>query len=99
MDGLEEKLTPDVKAVVLTHASHVSGDLFPMAAVGALCRARDICFLADGAQTFGVLPVDMAGWGVDGLVFPGHTRPAGSGGDGRPGPVPPAGGAAAAFSG
>ena len=73
LDGLEEKLTPDVKAVVLTHASHVSGDLFPMAAVGALCRARDICFLADGAQTFGVLPVDMAGWGVDGLVFPGHT--------------------------
>lgn len=73
LDGLEEKLTHDVKAVVLTHASHVSGDLFPMAAVGALCRARDICFLADGAQTFGVLPVDMAGWGVDGLVFPGHT--------------------------
>lgn len=73
LDGLEEKLTPDVKAVVLTHASHVSGDLFPMAAVGALCRAREIWFLADGTQTFGVLPVDMAGWGVDGLIFPGHT--------------------------
>ena len=73
LDGLEEKLTPDVKAVVLTHASHVSGDLFPMEAVGALCRARDICFLADGAQTLGVLPVDMTAWGADGLMFPGHT--------------------------
>lgn len=73
LDGLEEKLTPDVKAVVLTHASHVSGDLFPMEVIGALCRAREICFLADVAQTFGVLPVDMAGWGLDGLIFPGHT--------------------------
>ena len=60
------------RAVVLTHASNVSGTRFPIGAVGALCRARGIFFLVDAAQTLGVLPVDMGAMGIDGLAFPGH---------------------------
>ena len=71
-DGLEERLTEDVRAVVLTHASNVSGTLFPIGQVGALCRERGIFFLVDGAQTLGTVPVDMAAMGIDGLAFPGH---------------------------
>ena len=37
-DGLAERLTEDVRAVVLTHASNVSGTLFPIGQVGALCQ-------------------------------------------------------------
>lgn len=73
LDGLEEKMTADVRVVMLTHASHVSGALFPMGQVGALCRAKGIFFLVDGAQTLGVLPVDMDAWNIDGLSFPGYT--------------------------
>lgn len=73
LDGLEERLTPEVRAVILTHASPVSGGLFPLKQVGALCRERGICFLADVSQTLGALPVDMADWAIDGLIFPGHT--------------------------
>ena len=73
LNGLEEKLTADVRAVVLTHASHISGNLFPLEKVGALCRERGIFFLVDGAQTLGVLPVDMDAWGIDALSFPGYT--------------------------
>ena len=71
-DGLAERLTEDVRAVVLTHASNVSGTLFPIGQVGALCRERGIFFLVDGAQTLGAAPVDMAAMGIDGLAFPGH---------------------------
>ena len=71
-DGLAERLTEDVRAVVLTHASNVSGTLFPIEQVGALCRERGIFFLVDGAQTLGAVPVDMAAMGIDGLAFPGH---------------------------
>ena len=71
-DGLAERLTEDVRAVVLTHASNVSGTLFPIGQVGALCRERGIFFLVDGAQTLGAVPVDMAAMGIDGLAFPGH---------------------------
>ena len=71
-DGLAERLTEDVRAVVLTHASNVSGTLFPIGQVGALCRERGIFFLVDVAQTLGAVPVDMAAMGIDGLAFPGH---------------------------
>ena len=71
LDGLAEKL-PGARAVALTHASNVSGTLFPIAQVGALCRQAGVFFLVDGAQTLGVLPVDVAAMGIDGLAFPGH---------------------------
>ena len=71
LDGLGERLE-GARAVVLTHASNVSGTVFPIGQVGALCRARGVFFLVDGAQTVGLLPVDMAAMGIDGLAFPGH---------------------------
>ena len=71
LDGLAERL-PGARAVVLTHASNVSGTLFPIAQVGALCRQAGVFFLVDAAQTLGVLPVDVAAMGIDGLAFPGH---------------------------
>ena len=71
LDGLAEKLD-GARAVVLTHASNVSGTVFPIAQVGALCRAAGVFFLVDAAQTLGLLPVDMAAMGIDGLAFPGH---------------------------
>lgn len=72
LDRVADRLTPGTRAVVLTHASNVSGTVFPLAQVGALCRERGIFFLVDGAQTVGRLPVDMSAMGIDGLAFPGH---------------------------
>ena len=71
LDGLAERL-PGARAVALTHASNVSGTLFPIGQVGALCRQAGVFFLVDAAQTLGVLPVDVAAMGIDGLAFPGH---------------------------
>ena len=71
LDGLAERL-PGARAVALTHASNVSGTLFPIAQVGALCRQAGVFLLVDAAQTLGVLPVDVAAMGIDGLAFPGH---------------------------
>lgn len=72
LEQVADHLTPDTRALVLTHASNVSGTVFPLAEVGALCRARGIFFLVDAAQTAGVLPIDMAAMGIDGLALPGH---------------------------
>lgn len=65
-------LTNDTRAVILTHASNVSGGLMPVGEMGRMCRERGILFLVDGAQTVGMVPVDMAAMGIDGLAFPGH---------------------------
>lgn len=59
-------------AVVLTHASNVSGTIMPLERIGAICAERGIPFLVDGAQSVGVLPVNMKDMHIDGLGFPGH---------------------------
>lgn len=72
MGALAERITPEVRAVVMTHASNVAGTILPVAEVGALCRKRGVFLLVDGAQTVGCTPVDMGEMGIDGLAFPGH---------------------------
>ena len=68
----EAMLRPGVRAVMLTHASNVSGCLMPVAEMGRLCRERGILFLVDAAQTLGSVDVDMEAFCIDGLAFPGH---------------------------
>lgn len=68
----ERLITPEVRCVVLTHASNVSGGIFPVAEIGRICRAHGVFFLVDAAQTAGVLPIDMTRMNIDGLAFPGH---------------------------
>lgn len=72
LEGLAERLTPEIRVVMLCHGSNVSGTLFPMEQVGPLCRERGIFFLVDVAQTLGAIPVDMKQMCIDGLAFPGH---------------------------
>ena len=72
LEGLSDRITPDLRAVMLCHGSNLSGTLFPIGKVGALCREKGVFFLVDAAQTLGVFPVDMAAMGIDGLAFPGH---------------------------
>ena len=72
LERLADRMTPDVRAVILCHGSNVSGTRFPIEQVGPLCRERGIFFLVDAAQTLGAIPVDMAAMAIDGLAFPGH---------------------------
>ncbi len=71
-EAASKHLVPDVRALILTHASNVSGGLMPLEPLGRLCRARGIFFLVDGAQTVGLTPIDMAAMCIDGLAFSGH---------------------------
>lgn len=65
-------LLPGTRALMLTHASNLTGGLMPLAQVGALCRAAGVFFLVDAAQSAGHVPIDMASMGIDGLALPGH---------------------------
>ena len=60
------------RAVVCTHASNVCGTILPVEKIGALCRARNVWFAVDAAQTAGVYPIDMQAMNIDFLAFPGH---------------------------
>ena len=82
-EKLEECLRPETRAVVMTHASNVCGTVMPFDEVGAFCRRHGLLFIADCAQTAGVLPLDMEAMGIDVLCFTGHKGllgPQGTGG-------------------
>ena len=71
------------KMIVLTHASNVTGTIFPIKEVGEISRQHNLLFLVDAAQTAGAYPIDMEEDGIDLLAFSGHKSlygPQGTGG-------------------
>ncbi len=61
-----------VKAIVMSHVSHVDGRIFPIHAVASLARTARCPVMIDGAQAVGHLPVDVETLDVDVYFFSGH---------------------------
>ena len=72
MGDMEKLIRPDTRAVIMTHASNVCGTVMPIKEVGEICKAHNLFFIVDGAQTCGILPVDMKECNIDALCFTGH---------------------------
>lgn len=71
LQNFRAALRPDTKAVVCTLASNVTGQILPFREIGRLCAERGICFIADGAQACGILPVSLKD-GINILCAAGH---------------------------
>ena len=70
------------RLVICTHASNVCGVVLPIEKIANLCKDRGVLFAVDGAQTAGVLPIDLGQTPIDFLCIPGHKGlygPMGSG--------------------
>lgn len=73
----------NTKAVIMTHASNISGTILPLQEVGQFCHARNLNFIIDSAQTAGFWELDWQRLGTDALTFTGHKSllgPMGTGG-------------------
>lgn len=76
-------LDPSVTLCVASHASNVTGEVQPIAPLGAACRAAGVPLLLDAAQTIGRRPIQPAALGADMVAFSGHKHamgPLGTGG-------------------
>lgn len=69
---LRSALTARTRAVVLVHASNVTGAIQPAAEVGRIARDAGALIVLDAAQTAGHLPVDVRELNVDILACSGH---------------------------
>ncbi|XWX62983.1 aminotransferase class V-fold PLP-dependent enzyme [Desulfitobacterium sp. AusDCA] len=81
VDAIASAIQPDTGAVVLTHASNVTGNVLDIESIGEICAARGIHFIVDAAQSAGLLPIDMKN--ISALCFTGHKSlfgPQGTGG-------------------
>src|SRR6266850_55552 len=60
IDAFTRAITPHTKLNGFTHLTSTVGDLFPAKDICRLARERGILTLVDGAQTFGLLDVDLS---------------------------------------
>lgn len=82
-EAIRAALRPNTRLVIVNHASNVTGVVQDIPAIGAVCRQAGVPLALDTAQTAGVLPIDMAAWGVSFVAFTGHKGlfgPTGTGG-------------------
>lgn len=82
-DELERLVTPGTRAVVVTHASNVTGNAVDVARVAAMAHAAGALVIVDASQSAGAMHVDMQAMGLDVVCFTGHKGlmgPQGTGG-------------------
>ena len=72
VSAIESAIQCNTKVVVLTHASNVVGSIQPIKEIGILCKANNIHFILDSAQSAGVLPIDFKELNLSALAFTGH---------------------------
>ncbi len=83
MEGMATAIRQKPKAVIMTHASNVTGTIMPVAEVGKLTKSLGVTLMVDGSQTAGVEAINVNDMNIDILAFSGHKGlfgPQGTGG-------------------
>ena len=77
IDAFSKAMTPNTKLIAFTHLTSTVGDLFPAKEICKLARDRSVLTLVDGAQTFGLLDVDLSDIQPDFYSGSAHKWPCG----------------------
>ena len=71
-DKIINSITELTGAVIMTHASNVTGEIYDIAQIGEICHKRGVLFIVDCAQSAGIIPIDVQSMNIDILCFTGH---------------------------
>jgi isopenicillin-N epimerase len=77
LDAFSRLMTDRTKVLGFTHLTSTVGDLFPARDLCRRARERGVLTLVDGAQSFGLLDVDLADMQPDFYAASGHKWPCG----------------------
>lgn len=77
VDAFTKALSTRTRVLAITHVTSNSGDVLPVAELCRLARERGVLTLVDGAQSFGVLDVDLSAMGADFYTGSAHKWPCG----------------------
>ena len=69
---IEKSIKENTKAIITTHASNITGTIFPIKDIGKIARDNKLIYIVDAAQTAGLYEIDVVDMNIDILVFPGH---------------------------
>jgi isopenicillin-N epimerase len=77
VDAFVKAMTPRTRVMAVTHVTNTMGDMLPVAELCRVARERGVLSLVDGAQSFGVLDVDVKALGPDFYSGSCHKWPCG----------------------
>ena len=72
IDQVEQAIKGNTRLIAMTHASNVTGAVFPLKKIMEIAKQHGITTLVDGSQTVGHMDIHMKDDQIDMLVFPGH---------------------------
>jgi len=72
LESIETLIRPNTVAMIINHASNVCGTVQPIESISSICKAHNLHFIVDAAQTAGVIPIDVKACHIDALCFTGH---------------------------
>jgi len=78
----ETLLRKETKAIIVTHASNVTGNVTDLKWLGEFCQQHQLKLIVDGAQAAGIIDIDLDDLGIDVFCFTGHKSLYGPGGTG-----------------
>jgi selenocysteine lyase/cysteine desulfurase len=65
-------VTPRTRVIQVSHITCTTGQVMPVAAIAEFARGRGLWFHVDGAQSAGMIPVDLHALGCDSFACSGH---------------------------
>ncbi|MDD6213334.1 MAG: aminotransferase class V-fold PLP-dependent enzyme [Clostridiales bacterium] len=71
-ENLEKLYRPNTRAVVITHASNLTGNVTQLSRISSFTQRHGLLLIMDASQTAGVLPIYVEEMGIDVLCFTGH---------------------------
>jgi len=77
VDAVTKAITPRTKLVAITHVTNTNGDLFPAKEICRVAREHGVLCHLDGAQSFGLLDVDLSDIQPDFYSGSAHKWPCG----------------------
>lgn len=72
LERIAAQITPRTRVIQVSHITAPTGIHFPVKAIADLARENDCWFHIDGAQSAGMIPVDLHALGCDSYAASGH---------------------------
>ena len=69
---IKSKVKANTKMLISTHLSNVGSRRLPIKAIGEFCKNNNIFFIVDGAQSAGVLDINIKEMNINALCIPAH---------------------------
>ncbi len=71
-EEVAKAIRPDTALVTVMYANNEVGTVLPIREIGAVCRAKGVCFHTDAVQAVGHIPVDVKADNIDMLSLSAH---------------------------